>query len=664
MKFFNLKNISQNKDNIIILLIIIFSFILYGNTINNGYSLDDEYVTYNNTQIKQGIKAIPEIFSGYYSTIGNQRYGYRPIVKATYAIEYSLFGENPHISHLINILIYIFLCVLLFKLLKRILKGYNFYLNVFILFLFIAHPIHTEVVASLKNRDELLCLTGLMLTVLMFFRYADNQKVKFLLWGCFFYLFSLMSKTNSLTFLVIIPLTLYYFTNLTPKRLVSILVLLIAVFVLFYVIEKLVIIDPLRDKQLYENPFLENKSIVNRFSMLFSSLFFYLRKLIYPHPLLFYYGYNTLPILKLTNPAIIFSFVFHAGIFVYSIITFKKKTMLSYSILFYLISISMFTNFIRPVMGIVGERLVFISSLGFIIAVSYLIFKLFKIPNLLKSNIKKNRGFRAVIILIIILIPYSAKTISRNYNWKSHLSLYENDIKHLENSAKANDLYATALFNLVLQQGLYEGKTPQEQAYLMDKIIEHYNQSLKIYYNNNLIHNSLGTIYLNLRPDLKLAKIHLIKATSLDSSFAKAFYNLGEVYKNQNIIDSALYCYQRAVAIDSFYTDALSELSKVTNRLGNFDEAVRLNGKIIELEPQSDKPYINLGNFYFLKGDTLSGLKYAEKAVELNPQNYVLMQKIGELYQMLNNQEKSLFYIQKAKYTKDALMEYLNRSRK
>ena len=56
-----------SKHNIIIVaIIVVFSFILYGNTINNHYSLDDELVTNTNQTVKNGIKAIPEIFTTLY----------------------------------------------------------------------------------------------------------------------------------------------------------------------------------------------------------------------------------------------------------------------------------------------------------------------------------------------------------------------------------------------------------------------------------------------------------------------------------------------------------------------------------------------------------------------------------------------------------------------
>ena len=48
------------------LLIIVLVFLIYGNSILNRYSLDDEYVTDTNELVSQGISAIPEIFTTNY----------------------------------------------------------------------------------------------------------------------------------------------------------------------------------------------------------------------------------------------------------------------------------------------------------------------------------------------------------------------------------------------------------------------------------------------------------------------------------------------------------------------------------------------------------------------------------------------------------------------
>ena len=96
----------KKQQYIISLLIIVFCFVLYGNTINNDYSLDDNFNTFENIHVQKGIKGIPGIFSSRYCTGENQTYGYRPVAQTSFALEHQFFGLNPHVSHFFNVLIW------------------------------------------------------------------------------------------------------------------------------------------------------------------------------------------------------------------------------------------------------------------------------------------------------------------------------------------------------------------------------------------------------------------------------------------------------------------------------------------------------------------------------------------------------------------------------
>ena len=153
------KENSQAKvEKILLIIIAAFSFLLYSNTIPNEYNLDDGLVTNNHPLTSKGVSAIPEIFSSpYYQDAAGNQYDYRPVTLTTFAIEHQFFGDNVHVSHFINTIIYMLLCVILFLTLSILFKNYNYLLPLTITLLFIAHPIHTEAVAGIKNRDELLC---------------------------------------------------------------------------------------------------------------------------------------------------------------------------------------------------------------------------------------------------------------------------------------------------------------------------------------------------------------------------------------------------------------------------------------------------------------------------------------------------------------------------
>ena len=153
----------KNKTTrlIFIFIIIIFTFGLYANTLRNTYSLDDYIIQGQGGQlVEEGIKSIGDIFSTTYTPRSSaegidKSYGYRPMVRLLFAIEYSIFGLNPRTGHMINIVLYIILVLMLYRILQRLLKDYSIWFPFVIILLFIAHPVHTEVVASLKNKGSL-----------------------------------------------------------------------------------------------------------------------------------------------------------------------------------------------------------------------------------------------------------------------------------------------------------------------------------------------------------------------------------------------------------------------------------------------------------------------------------------------------------------------------
>jgi tetratricopeptide (TPR) repeat protein len=214
--------------------IFLFSFAIYFNSLFNDYNLDDELVTQNHRLTSKGISAIPEIFtSPYYEDKAGYKYEYRPIVLVTFAIEHSIFGDNPHISHFFNVVLYALLCLLLFHLLRQLFKDYNILFIAGIVLLFAAHPIHTEVVASIKNRDEILAL-GFSLAAM---HYALQYKLHGGLFKALIVpallLLGILSKSSAITFSILIPALLIVFTNGGFKQILF-LTLLLSVPMLVY----------------------------------------------------------------------------------------------------------------------------------------------------------------------------------------------------------------------------------------------------------------------------------------------------------------------------------------------------------------------------------------------------------------------------------------------
>ena len=113
--------IKNPKNYWFYLFCILISFLFYGNTLDNGFSMDDELVTTTNKQshpnVEKGIAGIKDIFTSRYAQDGKQSYAYRPVTTYSFAIEYNLFKDAENrakISHTISVLLYALCGILLF----------------------------------------------------------------------------------------------------------------------------------------------------------------------------------------------------------------------------------------------------------------------------------------------------------------------------------------------------------------------------------------------------------------------------------------------------------------------------------------------------------------------------------------------------------------------
>jgi hypothetical protein len=145
---------------------------LYANTFGHGYALDDGIVILDNEYTKAGLSGLPRLltedsFQGFLGKETNPVAGgrYRPLSLVTFAIEIAAFGpQHPFVGHLLNALLYALCCVVLYQVMRSLLAqrtpdaGAWMTLPFAAALLFAVHPLHTEAVANIKSRDEILAL--------------------------------------------------------------------------------------------------------------------------------------------------------------------------------------------------------------------------------------------------------------------------------------------------------------------------------------------------------------------------------------------------------------------------------------------------------------------------------------------------------------------------
>lgn len=759
--------ISKNNNYRIFIFLLIFISVIYGNTLQNYYNIDDTYVTQNNPIVQKGISGIPKILTERYVDEEGNSFGYRPMATVTYAIEYQLWVQNPNISHLINTLLFALCAMLLFLTVRKIFPDTNHLFTLAIVFLFAAHPIHTEVVASLKNRETLLSFLFSLVSLHLFLKWYDVRKAAPVVVGVFAFVIAFLSKQDAITFAAVIPLALFYYSGeslpewlrlprqisqeqlfnlvtfsgflifwyvsnhawpwitavafftviffllfryfrFTRKReenpnkpvhrlflfagftftllsgifsknyfalfaLVCFAVFFLRFFdkfgfsfgklpktithivfplatlsfigILIYKLPNLYLPPETKTVYNFENPQFSNHPDYPTIPLAFYTLFFYLKKLIWPHPLGFYYGYKMIPEVSWLMPEVIFSVIFHVGIFIWAIYKLPKKHILSFAILYYLVTISIFTNIVIKIPGIVGERLAFFPSLGFCIALAWGIFKLLKIP-VEAQQIPRKKRIQLVVVLLLILIPYSVKTITRNTHWKDYLTLYSHDIGYLANSAKANNMYANQLLKEAFNNEI-KNPAPEKQEQYLNLAFTHIRKAVEIDSTFKFAWNNLGFLSQQYKGNSVDAVKYLKKALNIDPNYADAHFNLGVVYKETKQFELAEIHLKKAARLKPGKFNYLVELGETYFRQAEYNKAIKTSQKAAILNPESELPYVIAGNSYWLKTDTLNAIKNWEKAFELNPTNLNLCRNLAGYYQSVGS-EKARYYHSKA----------------
>lgn len=570
-------------------IIVAFAVLLYANSITNGY-VSTVQITQGSTKQELTANSV--------------------VVEVISSLEHQLFNNNAAASHTINLLLYILTGVLLFKFLQWCFNAQNSWLPLLATLLFIAHPVHTEVLNNLTYRGELLGFPLALVAGLCMFQYVATKGIKYLVLAAIVYILALLSTTSVAAFVAIIPVAVYYFW-LKKKEALTGGAVLLSICVMFYIIQTIGADTELKPT-ITENPLVVQEDFPIKVASAFYWLSHYIRLMVVPYPLAFYYGYNQLPMVNF-NALAILSMLLHLALLGFAVYTlFKKPGILGFAAWVYLGGIVLFSNIITPVPGIVAERFVYIASLGFCIAVAYGILQLAKVSTQPNAPVKANSTL--YILALILLVPYSALTMTRNMQWKDTLTLLRRDVKVVPKSVKVQTELAIEL------QRTYK-KLPYNnpsREKLAREAASHFAEAVKIYPTSEN-YNYLGGIYLFEERNPAKALGPLRKAIELSKNpRTKYLMDLANCYQaaEPRQLDSAAVYYVKVLEKDTLHIQAHYQLAKNAYLQGDTASAKNINRRFLKLHPESPLPYRNQGDFYMFEGDTAKARFWYQKEQE------------------------------------------------
>lgn len=348
-------NIRITVNSAITIFLIIISFLVYANTLRNGFVLDDKVAITNNVMVGKGFSAIPQIlFTPYHLgyDLANTDNLYRPLSLVVFASVHEYFGTAPAAYHFINILLFAGCVVMLFQFIDKLFEQKKTAVAFIASLLFALHPIHTEVVANVKSCDELLCFFFAFLCLNLFVSYMQTGALRHLIAGALYYMLSLFSKETSITFLVIIPLIFFFYRNENRKRAIFITASSVAMAMIFLLTRYMVLNYYHANNQdaigVTENILIDKAlTTESRLATVVFILGHYVKLLFLPHPLICIYSYGNIPYVHFSNVKVILSLAIYIFMAVFSIYCLFKKRgdPYAFGILFFLITISLFSNF-------------------------------------------------------------------------------------------------------------------------------------------------------------------------------------------------------------------------------------------------------------------------------------------------------------------------------
>ena len=162
-----------------VVLLLAAPFGIYANSYRHAYHLDDAYTLVSNPNIRS-LTNIPRFFvdPGTYTSVREQA-DYRPVLQASYALNYRLGGYETPWWHFTQILLHAIVTVGLFALTRRILEllgeAHRDSIAFVAALIFAVHPAASGVVNYFNARSSLLTAAFLLPTILLYMRPVQQR---------------------------------------------------------------------------------------------------------------------------------------------------------------------------------------------------------------------------------------------------------------------------------------------------------------------------------------------------------------------------------------------------------------------------------------------------------------------------------------------------------
>ncbi|MBK8921538.1 MAG: tetratricopeptide repeat protein [Saprospirales bacterium] len=435
-----------------------------------------------------------------------------------------------------------------------------------------------------------------------------------------------MSKENAATFVVVIPLALWFFRQASPGQSVRAALPVWIGFLAFFILRGSILqwkfgAAPM---ELMNNPFLKIEgdrwvafSAGEKLATILYTLGRYIQLLVFPYPLTHDYYPRTIGIKTFGNPGALLALAGYLFLIWFAVKGLAQRDPVRFGILFFLLTISIVSNLVFPVGTLMGERFVFMPSAGICLAVAALLCRL---PG------RKT----ALVIAGAVALLFSIKTVLRNPVWASNERLFFTDVKTSVNSAKINNACGGVLFEKAQKE-----KDGALQLTMYEQAFNYANQALQIYpnYKDALLIRGGCQFYLKnydgAVADYRVA-VQLASGDPRARSYLALALREGGKYfgEQRGELAKATQFLTESWQVNPGDPETARLLGVANGIQKRHNEALEWFKKAVAMAPGNAGYLFDLGTAYYIMGDPAKGEEYRRRAVETDPA--VVKEKLGQ----------------------------------
>jgi Tfp pilus assembly protein PilF len=567
------------------LVVFAFSWLLYANTLGNEFVWDDRTLVVENPDLRTlDGDAVARLFSTHYWDITGKPGGlYRPLSSLSFHLDYQLHEKNPRGYHATNVTLNALVCVLVFVFVLVLFGRPALALATSLLFASL--PLHTENVAWVAGRTDLIATLFMLASLLSYMWWRRRSATAGIVLALVGFVAAVLAKEFALVLpplIVLLEVGPYGPRGRRFARIALVSLVFFGIAAAFFAVRKMVLGSSVQSFE----PFATGVSDTAALSL--SILAHYVYELVFPFLL---NAESEFPVPGgLANLHTIVGLAILA-LMVYSVYRWRRNGVVLMGAAVFAVGIAPVLN-VFPITEVSAERFLYFPSFGFCL--------------LMAAACRGLRYRRAGLVVLILLVgAYSARTVVRNLDWKNEASIFGTTVAAAPENARAHlnlgnvhyrdgrHRQALAEYRRALdidpkEARAWSGSAGAHKALgEMDEAFHSMERAIALEPNNADFRNSVGLLHVQ-QGDYLRAVESFSQAVGLNPSLHRARFNLGLAAFNMEDYAAAISALEVLEHRDVEFVHAYYYLSLSEMRMGNRSQAIEYAERFLALHQTDD----------------------------------------------------------------------------